>query len=276
MSENIFSYSFWNSKVAELHERYANAVPFPHIVLDDFLQLNAAQSLLAEFPEPHSAPGWTYYTHFNERKLGINKRVELGPMTRAIIDEMNSPRFIQFVSSLSGINGLIGDESLEGGGLHQVERGGFLNIHADFTVHPHHRDWQRRINVLIYLNKEWPDSFGGHLELWDKKIHQLEQRVLPGFNRCVIFSTDLFSFHGHPEPLASPPGVTRKSLALYYFSKQPNPIVRSTEYRSRPGDGVLKRIGIYCDKVALRSYDSAKRRFGFDDSVVSRILKLLR
>jgi len=166
------------------------------------------------------------------------------------------------------------DETLEGGGLHQSERGGFLNVHADFTVHPHRRDWRRRLNLLLYLNTEWDESYGGYLELWDTEMHACRKKIGPILNRCVIFSTDPTSFHGHPDPMTCPPGTTRKSLALYYFTQEEAPLVRSTEYRARPGEGV-RGLGIYLDKMALRLYDRTKRALGLDDRFASGLLRLL-
>src|SRR4029079_17456422 len=123
-------------------------------------------------------------------KKGLNKLDVLPDAIKGTINELNSPAFLQFLSSLTGIKDLQKDDFLEGGGIHQSTRGGYLNIHADFTVHPHHRNWQRRVNVLVYLNKNLHVDWRGKLELWDKKMKACEVKVLPVFNRCVIFNTD--------------------------------------------------------------------------------------
>lgn len=255
----------------EKRKEYQEADPYPHIIFEDFLESRAAEAALSEFPSPDSSD-WNYYIHLNEKKLGKNARDSFPETIGAIIDELNSSRFIEFLTALTGIQGLFKDESLEGGGMHQIVPGGFLNVHADFTVHPHHQDWERRINVLVYLNKNWEDRYGGHLELWDKQMKACVKKVAPMFNRCVIFSTNADSYHGHPNPLATPSGFTRKSLALYYFTKTTTK-ARSTEYKSRPEDGILKRMGIYLDKMGLRYYDLLKRKLKFDDRTASRILK---
>ena len=178
---------------------------------------------------------------------------------------------MEFVGQLLGIDDLIADPSLEGGGLHQSTRGGFLNIHADFTVHPHHRNWQRRANILLYLNEEWRPEYGGDLELWSADMKECVEKVSPVANRALIFTTDPTSFHGHPEPMLCPEGVARRSLALYYFSIEKDPVVRSTEYRSRPGDGA-RGILIFADTQMLRAYDWAKRRLGLSDQFASKFL----
>jgi hypothetical protein len=269
----ILDYSRMQNAAGRQAAAYRAADPYPHIVIDDFLAPATAEQALGEFPSPDS-PGWTHWVHLNESKLGKNDRQAFPPAIGAIVDELRSPRFIEALTTLTGIPGLFADDRLEGGGIHQSVRGGFLNVHADFTVHPHHADWQRRVNVLVYLNKDWRDEYRGHLELWDRSMSRCVRKIAPVFNRCVIFNTDADSHHGHPDPLETPDGVTRKSLALYYFSVAPHATARSTSYRPRPQDGLLRRVGIYLDVMALRGYDAAKRRFKFDDRAVSRMLGL--
>jgi hypothetical protein len=181
---------------------------------------------------------------------------------------------VQFLGELTGIEGLFVDRSLDGGGLHRSTTGGFLNVHADFTVHPHHSDWRRRVNLLLYLNEDWQPEFGGELELWSKDVKECEVSISPLGNRCVIFTTDVDSFHGHPEPMRCPTGVSRQSLALYYFTHEERPFVRSTEYRARPNDG-LRGVLIYADKQLLRAYDWAKRRLGLSDQAAFHLLERL-
>jgi Rps23 Pro-64 3,4-dihydroxylase Tpa1-like proline 4-hydroxylase len=271
--EAIFPYSKRLGQMASLQKQYREAQPYPHIVLENFLQPETLEKALSEFPDVQSG-GWIHYVHFNEKKFGKNKLDALPPTPQAIIQELNSKPFLEFLTALTGIPNLYSDQSLEGGGLHQSKRGGFLNIHADFTVHPHHRQWQRRTNVIVYLNKNWLEDYGGHLELWDRTMTRMEKKVSPIFNRCVIFNTDADSFHGHPHPLQCPEDVTRKSIALYYYTQEAAPQARSTEYRARPEDH-LKAILIYADKMALRFYDFAKRRLGLSDNLTSKILSLL-
>lgn len=270
----VFDYARYEPRLDALARDYRDAAPFPHAVFEGFLEEAAARRALDEFPALGQGE-WLHHVHVNERKHGNPDRASFGPHVGAAVDELNSPRFVAWLERLTGIAGLVPDPSLQGGGLHQSTRGGFLNIHADFTVHPRHRDWRRRVNVLVYLNDDWPDSYGGHLELWDRGMTACARRVAPTFNRAVIFNTDADSFHGHPEPLACPDDRTRKSLALYYFTRESGPVfTRSTEYRARPGDGARRAL-IYADTMALRLYDAVKRRVGFDDRIVSRVLGFL-
>jgi len=256
--------------IDHLHSIYESAVPFPHIVMDDFLEPSAAKAAMEEFP-PLDPDQWNNYLHTNERKFSNTDPETWGPALRAILNELNSPRFVKFVSDLIGVPGLMADPSLEGGGLHQSTRGGFLNVHSDFTVHPHHRKWERRANLLLYLNDEWKPEYGGDLELWSADMKKCVDTVSPVANRVLIFTTGVDSFHGHPEPMRCPEGTARRSLALYYFSVEEDPLVRSTEYRARPGDGAHS-IMIYADTKMLRVYDWMKRHLGVSDQAAGKIL----
>jgi Rps23 Pro-64 3,4-dihydroxylase Tpa1-like proline 4-hydroxylase len=152
---------------------------------------------------------------------------------------------IEFLAILTGIKGVIPDPYFVGGGLHQIKPGGKLAVHADFNHHEK-LNLERRINVLIYLNKDWKEEYGGHFELWNKEMTRAEQKVLPVFNRCAIFSTTSISYHGHPNPLACPPDRTRKSIATYYYSNgRPEEEVRdshSTLFVRRPGEVDVERL----------------------------------
>jgi len=257
----------------ELRARYAAAKPFPHVVLDDFLIREVADRAIADFPTV-DADSWTSYLHFNERKFANHEPGTWSPTLQRVLREFESPRFVEFLSDLTGIDDLFVDDGLEGAGLHGSLTGGYLNVHADFTVHPRHRSWRRRVNVLLYLNREWPAEFGGDLELWSTDMGRCESSIAPTGNRVVIFNTEEDSFHGHPEPLRCPLGTARQSMALYYFSEEVDPLVRSTEYRARPGDG-RKGVWIYLDKQVLRAYDRLKRRLQLSDDMTGRVLRLL-
>jgi hypothetical protein len=195
---------------------YAAARPFPHVVLDDFFDPLLLDMVLEEFPPP-GAIRWQRFDNDREIKLAAATESSFGPVTRLLLYHLNSMTFLQFLSRVTGISGLIPDPSFEGGGLHQIERGGKLGIHADFNKH---REYQldRRLNLLLYLNKGWREEYGGHLELWNRDMTRCEAKVAPIFNRVMVFGTTDYTYHGHPDALQCPPGTTRKSLALYYFS----------------------------------------------------------
>jgi 2OG-Fe(II) oxygenase superfamily len=269
--EIVLDLSALEAQLPDLRQRYMSAKPFPHIVLDDFLHPKVAQRATEEFPEVDPEV-WINWVHVNEHKYGNRDPQTWSGSLRSIAAELNSPRFVDVLERLTGIDDLLVDETMEGGGLHQSLPGGFLNIHADFTVHPHHRQWRRRVNLLLYLNSEWPEEYGGGLEFWSTDMKRCERTIAPVGNRVVIFNTDADAFHGHPEPLRCPDGKSRQSLALYYFTLEKDPPVRSTEYRARPGDG-LRALPIYLDKQALRAYDRVKRWFGLSDQAASGFLR---
>ena len=260
--------------LAGRRDEYATAQPFPHIVLDDFLEPDQLAQAAREFGDVDSLD-WIGYVHFNERKFCNSTIDSWGPTLRSVAQALNSPEFVRMLSELTGIEGLVADEGMEGGGLHQSLRDGYLNVHADYTVHPLHPTWQRRVNLLLYFNEEWPDSYGGALELWSTDMSRRVVTIEPKGNRAVIFNTESDSFHGHPDPMQCPPDESRKSLALYYFTVESDPMVRSTEYRARPGEG-LRGILIYIDKQALRMYDRAKRRLGISDARMDQFLRRFR
>ena len=196
--------------------QYAAAKPFPHIVFDNFFDPELVDAVLAEFPRP-DAIRWQRFDNEREVKLASAKEASFGTVTRLLLYHLNSMTFLEFLSKVTGIENLIPDPGFDGGGLHQIVPGGKLGVHADFNKH-HQYGLDRRLNLLLYLNKNWKDEYGGNLELWDREMTRCEAKVAPLFNRVMIFSTTDFTFHGHPDALRCPEGMTRKSLALYYFS----------------------------------------------------------
>jgi hypothetical protein len=217
---------------------YRSADPFPHAVIDDFLPADVLARLIAEFPGP-AGGNWQRFDNERERKLASTDPDDMSPFTRQVLSEFNAATMIDFLEALTGIEGLIPDPHLWGGGLHQIEAGGHLGVHSDFNWHTRLL-LDRRINLLVYLNEDWPEDWGGALELWDRDMRECRERVLPVANRCVIFSTTDTSFHGHPDPVTCPPGRSRRSLALYYYSNgRPEAEVspsRTTAFQPRPGE----------------------------------------
>jgi hypothetical protein len=272
----LFPYWKWNSRLPELSKQYSTNQPFPHIHLTDFLDPRLAQALADEFPVD-GTNSWTQYKHHNENKLGMAKRELFPPQLRAAADELNSPEFVSWLSSLTGIQGLLPDPSLEGGGLHQSARGGFLNVHTDFSMHHYHRNWRRRVNVILYLNPGWQDDWGGAIEFWEKGMQRCAAKYPPRLNHAVIFTTDERSLHGFPDPLRCPQGVARKSLAFYYYTVEEHSKAtsHSTDYFARPSDTWKEKVLIWMDKKAVDLYSRAKARLGFSDEFASKILGFL-
>ena len=235
----------------ELAAQYCFAEPFPHIVLDNFLPEPVVRAALDNFPLERLASD----TIFDIGYAGHHKR-QIYPEAcdepaRRLFHFFNSAPFLQFLEGLSAIQGLVADPYFHGGGYHETGRGGLLGIHADFRIHDR-LHLHRRLNVIVYLNEDWPQEFGGCLELWDRQMKAKCESVLPIYNRCVIFSTDADSFHGHPDPLTCPEDRRRRSLALYYYTASReiyNEVPsKGTVYHARPQDGA----GLHREARSLR------------------------
>jgi hypothetical protein len=221
----------------EKAEEYTSGKPFPHIYFDEFLPLEPAEAALKDFPEPDSLP-WIEFNQPTQRKLAFSFVEKLPLSLRTVLYFLNSRTMLTFLEVLTGINGVIPDPYYAGGGLHQTKPGGNLEVHADFNRHPK-LNLDRRINVIVYMNKDWSEDYGGHFELWNQEMTAAEKKISPLFNRCLIFSTTSTSFHGHPAPLSCPPDRTRKSVAVYYYSVgRPEEEVygpHSSLFQHRPG-----------------------------------------
>ena len=232
---------YLNQLAEQYHQDYIQAQPYPHIVIDNFLPESVLDNILEEFPKPGDIK-WKKFNADTEKKLASTSELQMGEATRFLLYQLNSSVFIEFLEKLTGIEGIIPDPHFQGGGLHQIERGGYLKLHADFNRHKK-LQLDRRLNLLIYLNKDWQEEYGGYFEMWDTEMTSCQKKILPIFNRCVVFSTTDFSYHGHPEPLTCPEGRTRKSLALYYYSNgRPAEEVsggHSTLFKARPEENLV-------------------------------------
>ena len=220
---------------------YTTADPFPNIYFDNFFIPERLKEVLAEFPDLTKNADLKFNDP-NQVKLASKGEYRFGEKTLEFMHFLNSQPFLEFLSGLTGIENLIPDPFFDGGGCHQIQPGGMLKIHADFNKHPTTK-LDRRLNVLVYMNEDWHEEYGGHFELWDTEMKGCRKKILPLFNRMAIFSTTTNSYHGHPNPLTCPPDRTRKSLALYYYTngRPESEIVKGIEehntiFRHRPAD----------------------------------------
>lgn len=203
------------SDVDVLAESFASADPFPYLVIDDFLEPDAAQFVHDE--ARRTAANVNASNELTQKKkLACTDWDSFGPQTLSLISYFNSARFIAPLEKIVGIDGLLVDPWLEGGGIHQTSQGGFLKMHTDFNWNTKLRA-DRRINILYYLNRDWQPDWGGELLL--SRIDGSGQvSVEPKFNRLVMFNTNDQTLHGHPQPLAFPDDYPRVSIAMYYYS----------------------------------------------------------
>ena len=204
---------------------FQGAAPFPHVAIDNLFPESVLLGVLDELPS-RKAQQWTRWgsgSQFEDAdhsiKMGISREAMVGPVTRNFMLQLNSALFLQFLGILSGVaqDSLLGDPTFRGGGLHSTGSGGRLLVHADTERHPLGTPFCQKLNIIIYLNRDWPEEYGGHLELWSRDGSQCVQRIAPVFNRTVIFESGTNTFHGHPRPLTCPPDRFRISLAAYYY-----------------------------------------------------------
>ena len=246
------NFTFGQHHAHRMARSYAVAAPFPHAVIDHLFALKTVEAIAHEIPEETLPSGCVpgaaacylrRNTHYRKSEL---HRQAMGPYTRALFATLRSPPFVRFLEVLSGVGGLIPDPGYEGSGVHLTGDGGVLAVHHDFNwMHCTHSTvsgaaypyqdctrpdakgradetgrvrLHRRVNVFVYLNREWRDSYGGHLEMWSRNMSQCEQRILPSLGRFAVFSSTDFSFHGHPTPMRLPRGRLRRSIAFYYYT----------------------------------------------------------
>jgi hypothetical protein len=204
--------------------QFAANQPFPHAVFENFLPYDIADAIAREYPRPGeinwrvAGPGDVHHTHDdNIEKITSSDEESFPPLIRHVMHEFNSDTFLGFLSALTQFKMLSPDPSFHGCGLDSTGRGGRLMIHADASRHPNPK-LQQLLNVIYYATPNWQESWGGHFELWSKDHSECVKRVTPRFNSMLVFFTGSNSYHGHPQPLATPPGIRHNSLAAYFYT----------------------------------------------------------
>jgi Rps23 Pro-64 3,4-dihydroxylase Tpa1-like proline 4-hydroxylase len=257
-----------------LSSKYANAQPFPHVVIDNFLPENLIEAISKSFPQQplvHDKAYLDEFAHFKKRQIFPG---DCNSFAMNFFQFLNSSAILCFLEGLTGIDGLIADPHFDGGGFHEISRGGKLGIHADFRIN-HKLHLERRLNLLLYLNKDWDEAYGGALELWNKDMRSPFCSIAPIYNRCVVFNTNIDSFHGHPNPLNTPDGVYRRSVATYYYTASRSIYGEvkdsSTKWMARPSDSKKFKAGTakyraklviqdLCPPLVFRALVRLKRR----------------
>ena len=219
---------------APFAEAYQGENPYPHGSYDNFFPpevLDRVKEELKSLPEAESS-----FDRAQEKLKTSYIPERLPKYTRQLFYALNSRPFIAFLEELTGIDGLIPDPYFMGAGIHVVANGGHLDIHADFNHHGK-MNLERRLNVLIYLNKDWQEEWGGSFEVWDKNMTAKVNSFVPVFNRMACFNTSSDSWHGNPETVNSPTGEPRMSIALYYYTAtwDESRKSHSTLFKPRPG-----------------------------------------
>ena len=204
-----------------IKEKFITAKPFSHVIIDDFFNEETADNLEKEFID-YDSSHWHRYHNAIEVKKTCNNWNIFPELTYKVFSYLNSTVFIDRLAKETGIKNLTADFGLNGGGWHIHSKGGKLNTHLDYSLHPKLKK-QRKLNLIVYLTKDWSESWGGHLGLWshnavNNQPDELVNSVAPLFNRAVIFDTTQHSWHGLPEAIQCSEGEYRKSIAVYYLT----------------------------------------------------------
>lgn len=232
---------FSEEAIQQYHDDFAGAHPYPHIVLDNFLQEDFAEELYNQFPtQEHFSIHWK---GLNENKSEGSEWDKFPAIFRELNETVTSQEFCDWCARVTGIPGVFITDDNMGSGLHQGTDGSFLDIHVDFNMNTK-KGVYRRLNMLIYLNKDWQNDWGGHFELWDPEMKNCEKKIAPRLNRCVIFETSDISYHGYGK-IHVPEGITRNSFYAYFYTQEPgrgSDRYFDTTFRARPDEAASKRL----------------------------------
>ena len=206
-------------------DAYRAEPPYPHAVFDRFLGADAATSVARAFPGPEHG-GWLRRDYREQSaRLGQLQRTGfegVAPIVRHLLAELSSMAFLDFLGTLTGIDGLIPDPHFRGAGLSLTLPGGHLALHADFN-RDRTRHLERKITALYYLGEDWQPGWGGALELWNEARTSCDASYLPVLDRLIVMDHGATYWHGHPAPLASPPGRNRALISAYFYVAAPSP-----------------------------------------------------
>lgn len=230
----------WNA----LKEKFQNADPFPSICINNFLNPDFALRLSKSYPDYSIAQtqGREFATVNEKSKVQITDSKQFPAPVAELHQALAGSEFIEAMQTMSGLDDLQFDHNFFGGGMHLTGTSGILDVHVDFNYSEQLQSY-RRLNLLIYLNEDWKDEWGGNVELWNKDVSKCVHSLSPIHNRCVIFATSDSSFHG-VTAVTSPPGVIRKSFAIYLYNKENSGSKygesHSTIFKARPNEKLKK------------------------------------
>jgi Rps23 Pro-64 3,4-dihydroxylase Tpa1-like proline 4-hydroxylase len=216
-----FTVSDLDDLVDECRENYRTARPWPHLILDGLID----PTLIAAAEAQELERALNLEIHRGNRMVKAESPEVSGNAAKEILDSLLTPQFVSFVEKVTGIPCLIPDPTHAWAGFHVSPPGTSQALHRDFRLHPTNGLFHR-VNVLVYLNSDWKEEYGGMLELWSTGKEAFGQQVAPVAGRLVLFETTPYAYHGVPDPVRFPPGRARISLASYYYTDYPAPTDR--------------------------------------------------
>lgn len=221
---------------APLAKEYQSGKPYNHICIDNFFPEQVLWRVQGDLQSLEANKDSSTFERAQENLKTQYNPDRLPAFSRELFHALNSRPFLLFLEEMTGIKGLIPDPYFIGAGIHRVSNGGHLDIHADFNLHKQ-MSVERRLNVLIYLNDDWREEWGGSFEIWENDMSAKVKSFVPIFNRMCCFSTGSNTFHGNPEKVNHPDGEPRQSIALYYYTATWDPTRKShsTIFKPRPG-----------------------------------------
>jgi hypothetical protein len=232
----------WTRDIQALSNEYTNSKPFEHVVIPNFFRPDVAERIYAQFPHPDDT--WFKYDNPFEGKCIFNTFKPEDPM-KSVIDSLYTPEFLQYMSSISGIEKLESDPHLNAGGLHAYTRNGMSGVHLDYTIHPI-TGKERRLSIMVYMSKDWDESWGGNLKMWDENLENDVTLKHSLWNTALIFRTNGKAYHGFPEPIKCPEGAWRKVIGIYYVTDPTKESLenprRNAHYFAEPGKPVHENM----------------------------------
>lgn len=258
----------------ELRARFTSATPFRWLAVDNFLDPSFADELAVSYPSFDDAlKSGRAFSAVNENlKVQVSDYEIFPEPAKRVADALRDSKFLEDLGYITGIEKLQWDATLAGGGLHETARSGWLDVHVDFNYHEG-LQMHRRLNILLYLNPEWQEQWGGVLELWDAGVQHKHHAFVPVHNRCVLFETSNISFHG-VTAVESPPGMTRKSFAAYYYTREApagwDGSKHSTIFKARPDEYMKRHLLMPAEAATQSLRDGVRSAKGMMKRILSR------
>jgi len=205
-------------------------MPIKYKVVKNFLPTVLFEDLKRDYDESLMKDEWNMYDNPLEMKTSRNIISHLSSIKR-LMSILNSEQFIKELRDYFNIEEEIEvDDDMYGAGFHNHIRGGHLCLHLDYEINP--VSFKKRfINLILYLNDDWDETYNGATELWSDDCKKCDKLVYPESNKALFFRTDGSSWHGVTTPVSCPKTISRKTIAIYFVSKQKHEIKQ--EHRTK-------------------------------------------